>query len=413
MTIMLLFVTWHATVAYMPRKPQRFPVTDPKLDAPDGAEVDGYRRSGDSWEKVPSSPGQATTSAALAVRSPEGALAHPLPFEAPSQRRVFESFLEGRSPATRKAYRADLGDFAAFTGDVDPEMAIARLLASDQGAANGKVLEYRNHLLAKKLSPATINRRLATLRSMVKLARMLGRVSWEIDVEGLDAMAYRDTEGPGVETLEKLFALIEERQDAKGRRDLAILRLLFDLGLRRGEVVELDVIHLSERGVSVLGKGRRVRELLILPDVTRTALNAWLDVHPGGSPLFVSLDPGAHERLTAHGLFAILAAWSASLDKSVRPHGIRHTAITSFLVASNGNIGAAQSFARHRNANTTMRYNDNRVNARGEAAVTVSGLIPSKAARLANAAGEIRDPEALLALIPEEPKRPRPRRGAS
>ncbi len=33
-------------------KPHSFPVTDPDLDAPDGAEVDGYRRVGDRWEHM-------------------------------------------------------------------------------------------------------------------------------------------------------------------------------------------------------------------------------------------------------------------------------------------------------------------------------------------------------------------------
>lgn len=36
-----------------PSKPRRFPVTDDALDAPDGAIVDGYQRSGDEWVKLP------------------------------------------------------------------------------------------------------------------------------------------------------------------------------------------------------------------------------------------------------------------------------------------------------------------------------------------------------------------------
>jgi integrase/recombinase XerC len=371
-------------------------------------------------------PIETPSTALVPVPSVELGPLAPQPFEVPSERRVFEAFLEGRSKATVRAYKADLESFAGFTGDPGPQTAIARLLASTQGAANGKVLEYRDHIRAQGLSPATVNRRLATLRSMVKLAKMLGRVSWTLDVEGLDAMSYRDTAGPGLEVIQELLAAVEKRQDVKGKRDLAILRLLFDLGLRRGEVVELDVRHVSDRGVSIIGKGRTEREMMKPPPVTRVAINGWLAVHPGCTiatgnaqgPLFVSLDPvakgGAHERLTAHGIYKILFAWSDHINKkNVRPHGVRHTAITTFLDVSNGNMRGAQSFARHRNANTTMRYDDNRLDVRGEAAVTVSRLLPST--RLATTPApasqnrtdtvvEIEDPGALLALLPDEPE---------
>jgi hypothetical protein len=66
-----------------------------------------------------------------------------------------------------------------------------------------------------------------------------------------------------------------------------------------------------------------------------------------------------------------------------------------------------------------MRYDDNRLDVRGEAAVTVSRLLPST--RLAttpshasqedtNAVVEIEDPGALLALLPEDPKPTRPKK---
>ena len=46
------------------------------------------------------------------------------------------------------------------------------------------------------LQPATINRRLATLRSLVKFANTLGLVSWTLSVENLPVLPYRDTDGP-------------------------------------------------------------------------------------------------------------------------------------------------------------------------------------------------------------------------
>ncbi|WP_175429998.1 hypothetical protein [Azospirillum argentinense] len=48
----------------------------------------------------------------------------------------------------------------------------------------------------RKLTPATINRRLSALRSLVQLANLLGMVAWKIEVENVVAELYRDTAGP-------------------------------------------------------------------------------------------------------------------------------------------------------------------------------------------------------------------------
>jgi integrase/recombinase XerC len=72
-------------------------------------------------------------------------------------------------------------------------------------------------------------------------------------------------------------------------RDRALLRCLYDLGLRRAEVLNLDLedLDLEAGTVAVLGKGRTSKVKLTLPPETRKALEAWIGVRgvaPG--PLF-------------------------------------------------------------------------------------------------------------------------------
>ena len=109
------------------------------------------------------------------------------------------AFLAGRRPTTLRAYRKDLADFADFLGLADAGAAVELLVAGGAGRANALALGYRAHLTDRGLAPATIARRLAALRSVVKLARTLGRVAWTIDIPSPRTQAYRDTRGPGLE----------------------------------------------------------------------------------------------------------------------------------------------------------------------------------------------------------------------
>ena len=94
---------------------------------------------------------------------------------------LIHTFLDGRSPSTLIAYGRDLDDFARFLTGTRQE-ALGRFFAQPAPAANADVLRYRHELVARHLAPATINRRLAAIRSLTKLARLLGVVPWTIEV---------------------------------------------------------------------------------------------------------------------------------------------------------------------------------------------------------------------------------------
>lgn len=288
------------------------------------------------------------------------------------------AFLAGRKATTIAAYSADLADFAAFVGVETVDAAAGVLLNQAHGAANAMALAYRANMIERGLSPATVNRRLAALRSLVKLARVVGMVAWTLEVEGVKGESYRDTRGPGRPAFDAMLAEAIERGDEKGIRDVAILRLLHDLGLRRAELVELDREHVDLAAgtptVSILGKGRRERQSLTLPPPTVRALAAWIEArgdHDG--PLFVALDNSAKgKRLAGNGLWRIVKAYGDAVGVDARPHGIRHTAITEALDATNGNVRAVQKFSRHRSVAILERYDDNRTDMGGQIAAKIA-----------------------------------------
>jgi integrase/recombinase XerC len=300
---------------------------------------------------------------------------------------VLTAWLSGRSPRTVAAYRFDASDFARFIKAPGPAAAIEVLLSGGPALANRLALAYKAEMMdVRKLSSATVARRLAALRSLVKLARQLGRVTWSIDIESPRVTPYRDTRGPGLAGWQRIDAKAGER--AKGDRDgraakrnLALVRLLHDLGLRRGEAVAMDRADVDfdagengEGQIRIVGKGKREPEVLSLTsEPAREALLAWVEARgdePG--PLFCRLDRAANgehlQRLTGDAVCRMVRRVSrlARLKKEARPHGLRHQAITRALDLTNGNAREVRKFSRHAKLETVIRYDDNREDVAGD-----------------------------------------------
>lgn len=291
--------------------------------------------------------------------------------------RLVDAFLSGRNAKTTDAYRRDLEDFRLFVNARTAGEAARVLLSQGHGPANELVLAYRTNLVEKGLAPATVNRRIAAVRSLVKLARTLGLVPWSLEVPSVESVSYRDTKGPGLDGYRRLLHALDSRVDAKGRRDRAVLHLLFDLALRREEVVRLDLSDLdTEKGtLAVLGKRRTQKATMSLPPSTLAVLVSWLEMRgtePG--PLFLNFDR-AHKggRLTGRSVHRIVG--DLGLDAglgTVRPHGLRHASITAALDATGGNVREVQKFSRHRDVRVLSIYDDSRVDIAGKVARLVA-----------------------------------------
>ena len=271
---------------------------------------------------------------------------------------------DARSPRTELARVRDVADLARFLSARDPAAACAALLAGGPGTANALALAYRRDLQDRKLSAATINRRISTVRKLGELARRFGLIAWALDIDGVKVTPYRDTAGPGLEGWRTL--LLVAGQTSRGpfrvHRDPALLRLLHDNALRRGELVALDLEDLDLDGgrVAVLGKGRTDKEWLTLNGPTIDALRKWVYMR-GPDPGALFTNPGGG-RLTGDGVGWILRDLSrrAGLVRVVRPHGLRHQAITRALDLTGGNVRAVARFSRHLDLKTVGRDDDAR-----------------------------------------------------
>lgn len=295
---------------------------------------------------------------------------------------LLAAFMQGKSERTIKAYTQDLEQFAAFLGTPTVAAAAARLLALELGPANALTLEYRTWLTARGLSNATVNRRLAALRSAMKLGRTLGLTPHALEVGNLKATKYRDTRGPGVTGFERMLHATP-RATPKGKRDRAIIWLLFGTALRRAEVAGLDLADLEwEAGLPasawILGKGQDEKERVTLPEPVGRALAGWVELRgrePGA--LFTSLDRArkGSGRISGEGIRVLVARLGKKAGLGVvRPHGLRHAGITAALDAG-VDVREVRKYSRHKRIETVLIYDDNRQDLGGKTASRVARLV--------------------------------------
>lgn len=144
-----------------------------------------------------------------------------------------------------------------------------------------------------------------------------------------------------------------------GRRDLALLTLLYGCGLRLGEALGLTrrEAPVAPGTLTITGKGGKQRMVPILPIVAR-AVREYLDACPWtlapDEPLFRGARGGPlHPRLVQGTMAALRAA--LGLPDGATPHALRHSFATH-LLAGGGDLRAIQELLGHASLSTTQRY---------------------------------------------------------
>jgi integrase len=228
--------------------------------------------------------------------------------------------------------------------------------------------------LLERYAPATANKLLTALRRVLKEARRLGLMSADeydraVDIKSI--RAERLPRGRWVSDSEVSALMRTCAQDITpaGARDAAIIALLRGTGMRRSEVVALDVAD-YDRGTGALtirsGKDNKDR-LTYVANGLQAALDEWLAVRgaaPG--PLFYGVTKGGRlvvRQLAAQAIAVICAARATQAGiPTFTPHDMRHSFISGLLDAG-ADITIVQRLAGHEDPATTARYDR-----RGEAA---------------------------------------------
>ena len=298
---------------------------------------------------------------------------------------LLADFLKDKSAkTTRTEYGKDLRQFFMFLSDEPITQLVAEFLSLDQFEAIALVLKYKASMTERGLKESTINRRLAAIKSMVNFARKLGKCSYNLaDIKGEKVQLYRDTKGVSKEVYKKLLD-VPDRETLKGKRDYAILRLLWGNALRRNEAIQSDIKDFDPeaRTLAILGKGKgSQKETITLSLATVEALQDWLFARSEpdiNQPLFIALDRSSYgHRMSGTAVYKVIqdVASKAGLSKHLSPHRIRHSAITAALDATGGDVRSVQKLSRHADINILLIYDDNRKNVQGAITEMLSDLV--------------------------------------
>ena len=283
-----------------------------------------------------------------------------------------EMIANKNSVNTQKAYEIDLRDFFGFYGMELNQVSVQQFLVLERSKAVQLVLKFRRYLMTqRKLKPASMNRKINAIKALAKYAYDVGVCQWKLDVDALKqgkVEVYRDTRGVPPEDIQKILSY-PDRSTMLGKRDYAMLQLLWGNGLRRAEVINLNIhdVDLGDRSLWVKGKGNSDTLQIKMNNSTVEAVDEWLISRlsyysSGDNSLFISLSNiNRGKRLCAQTLYNLVNEISKAVNitKKMSPHRVRHSAITTVLERNQGNIRKAQSFSRHADPKTLIIYDDN------------------------------------------------------
>jgi len=244
--------------------------------------------------------------------------------------------------------------------------------------------------LDSRYAPATVNRYLCAVRRVIKEAWRHHLISAEeyqraTDVQSVTAQRLPTGRELDNDEIRKLIevCLQDEENPVLGIRDAAIISLMYSSGLRRAEVVALDVENLNKkRGeIRVVGKRNKERTAFLASGALR-AIGKWLEIRgltPG--PLFYSVNKGGNivrnrkerisqeekdrgvepkqivARLSDQTIYHLIdrRAVQAGLVKKATPHDMRRTFVSDLLDVG-VDLATVSRMAGHEDTNTTKRY---------------------------------------------------------
>ncbi|WP_459744627.1 site-specific integrase [Pseudomonas sp. 3A(2025)] len=277
------------------------------------------------------------------------------------------------APSSRQTMRYVLQDAADRLGLIDVDIADVPWHTLQPGHITALVATLRDDDYAPNTTSLYVN----AIRGVMNEAWRQNLISHDqlLRIRSVKPMAgSRLSRGRNIRR-----SLIRELMDVcaadprpQGRRDAAIIAILYGSGMRKSESVNIDLaqVDFEQRSLCVQGKGNK-QLIKYAPAWAFEALQTWLQLRrddlPAGLPddtfLFNRIRRGSHitrERITKHAIYFIARQRGRQVGVDIMPHDFRRSFITR--VIEEFDLSIAQKLAHHTHIATTASYdmrNDN------------------------------------------------------
>ncbi len=285
---------------------------------------------------------------------------------------TYHETIKGQSPRTIQEYYLDLRMFLRFMKLMRNEMSMSTVLDDIpikdidlefiRTITTSDVFDFLSYLANDRddngISPASRSRKLSAIKSFYKYLTVRTKQLQENPVADLEYPKLRKSL-PKYLTMEQSAALLRSVEGQNQKRDYAILMIFLNCGIRRSELVGLNLTDVYEDRIRVVGKGNKER-FVYFGTPCRKAIDAYLPernkkVLSDNRALFGSRD---NNRISVSAVHRLVkkALLQAGLDPSqFSAHKLRHTAATMML-SGGVDVKTVQEVLGHENLNTTQIY---------------------------------------------------------
>ena len=293
---------------------------------------------------------------------------------------AYHENIKGQSQLTVSEYYLDLGMFLRFIKLMRSEMPVSTPLDEisikdiDLGFISSitmsDIYDFLSYLSNDRainpdssapeygISPAARARKLSAIKSFYKYLTVRTKMLTENPVADMEYPKLRKSL-PKYLTLEQSAALLRSVSGPNEKRDYAILMIFLNCGIRRSELVGLNLTDVYADRLRVVGKGNKER-FVYFGTACRKAIDAYLPernkkVLSDNRALFGSRD---NNRISVSAVHRLVkkALLQAGLDSTqFSAHKLRHTAATMML-SGGVDVKTVQEVLGHENLNTTQIY---------------------------------------------------------
>ena len=293
---------------------------------------------------------------------------------------TYHENIKGQSPRTISEYYLDLRMFLRFIrlmrNDMPLNTPLEDIPIKDIGLdfvgsiTTSEVFDFLSYLANDRplnpdsvyteygIEPSARSRKLSAIKSFYKYLTVRTKQLQENPVADLEYPKLRKSL-PKYLTMSQASALLQAVSGQNAKRDYAILMLFLNCGIRRSELVGLNISDVYEDRIRVIGKGNKER-IVYFSSACHKAIEAYMEernqiVLTDNRALFGSRN-GNRISVTAVHRLVEKALSKAGLDATqFSAHKLRHTAATMML-SGGVDIKTVQEVLGHENLNTTQIY---------------------------------------------------------